>query len=114
MSNVVRIRRPIHWDNLRADEAEWIIRERVADSGNVIFTDHTWDRVDEREITREDTFMILERGFCQGQPEKNEKGNWQVVVTRRLAGRREAGAVTIILENEESLIIRTVEWVDPK
>lgn len=33
-------------------------------------------------------------------------------MTKRLAGTREAGAVTVIMENEEKLIIRTVQWMD--
>lgn len=113
MGDVTPIR-PINWRNLRTDEAERIIRSRSGSRNTVqvIFTDHTWDRVDEREITREDVFSILRGGFCVEKPERNEKGHWQVVVSKKIAGHREAGAVTIILEDEEKLIIRTVEWMD--
>ncbi len=78
----------------------------------MIFTDHTWERVAEREINRADVSDILRTGFCLDQPKRNERGNWQVIVSKRLAGHREAGAVTIILEGEDKLIVRTVEWID--
>jgi hypothetical protein len=110
-SNVTLLR-PIHWDNLRADEAARTIRLWAANSAKVIFSDHAWDRVDEREITREDAFQILMHGHCEDGPKKNEKGHWQVTMTRRMANRREAGAVTVILRDQEALLIRTVEWMD--
>lgn len=115
MGDIMKFPRPINWKKLRSDEAEQLIRERAARgrTGGVIFTDHAWDRVDERDITREDVFRILREGFCQ-TPEKNEEGEWQVIVTKRVKGQREAGAVTIILEDDEKLIIRTVEWMDLK
>ena len=95
MGEVTPFRRPINWNKLRADEAETVIRRRAGpeDTGQVIFTDHTWDRVPEREINRADTFDILRTGYCLDQPKRNERGNWQVTVSKRLAGHREAGAV---------------------
>lgn len=46
--NPIPLRRPIRWGNLRSDEGERIIRERVKDTGNVIIGDHALDRLDER------------------------------------------------------------------
>lgn len=114
MSNVTPFRRPINWDALRPDEAETIIRRRCTDenTASVIFTDHAWDRVSIRDITREDVFKILRTGFCHDQPVRTERGDWKVIMTKRIAGRREAGVVTIILANEEKLVIPTVEWMD--
>ncbi len=106
MGEVTPFRRPINWNKLRADEAETVIRRRAEDTGQVIFTYHTWERVPEREITRADTFDILRTGYCLNQPKRNERGNWQVIVSKRLAGHREAGAVTIILEGEDKLVAR--------
>lgn len=106
--------RRVNWQKLRADEAEWLIRQRAKEDSteNVIFTDHAWDRIEERDITREDVFRILRSGRCVEAPQRNEKGHWQVIVSKRLQGSREAGAVTIILEDSEKLIIRTVQWMD--
>lgn len=112
MGDVTPFRRPINWSKLRTDEAETIIRERSQNSVQVVFTDHTWERVPEREIPRVTVFEILRTGSCFDQPERNEKGNWQVILSKRVAGHREAGAVTIILEDEDLLVIRTVEWID--
>ena len=112
MGTVTPFPRPINWSKLRTDEAEKIIREWAKDSNRVILTDHTWDRVPEREITREDISEILLKGQCREDPFRNEYGNWQVLVSKRLSGSREAGAVTVILEDDERLVIRTVEWVD--
>jgi hypothetical protein len=115
MSNVTPFPRPIHWDNLRADEAERLIQKRCQsdDTDSVIYTNHTWDRVSERDITRADIVRILRNGHCD-QPKRNERGKWQVIVSMRLKGSREAGVVTVILEKEEKLVVRTVEWIDVK
>ena len=114
MGEVTPFRRPIRWSDLRADEAEQIVRQRASpdSTGQVILTNHTWERVSEREITREDVFDILRTGQCRDKPKRNERGNWQAIIAKRIAGQREAGVVTVILEDEENLIIRTVEWMD--
>lgn len=112
MPNVTPFRRPIRWDNLRADEAVAIVRTRAVQSGNVIFTEHAWERVDQRDITRNDIMMALRTGQCDGAPKKNDKGDWQVIVVKRLPGRREVGVVTVIIKDDEKLIVRTVQWMD--
>jgi hypothetical protein len=114
MSVVTPFRRPINWGHLRQDDAERIVRSRASDAntGRVIFTEHTWDRASEREFTREDIFQILRHGHCLEQPERNEQGEWQVIMVARIGGSRDAGAVTVILEDENTLIIRTVQWMD--
>ena len=114
MGEVTPFPRPVNWSRLRADEAEQIIKQRAQPekTGNVIFTEHAWDRVDYREITREDAFRILREGYCTDEPARNEKGHWQAIITKRMQGSREAGAVTVIMENSEELFIRTLEWMD--
>lgn len=112
MSNVTPLRRPINWRRLRQDEAERIIRSRAGETGNVVFTFHTDDRSDERDFTRSDIFQMLRAGHCLDAPARNENGDWQVIGAYRLAGSRDAGAVTVILEDQEKLVIRTVEWMD--
>lgn len=114
MGEVTPFRRPVNWSKLRTDEAEQVIKQRSQPdrTANVIFTDHAWDRVDEREITREDVFRILREGHCSDEPAKNDKGHWQAIMTKRIQGSREAGVVTVILEDDDKLIIRTVQWMD--
>lgn len=114
MGDVTHFPRPIRWDRLRSDEAERIVRQRSQEgaTGQVIFTDHTWDRVSEREITQRDVYRILRTGHCHKAPIKNEKGDWQATMVKKIAGNRDAGVVTVILEDKELLIIRTVQWMD--
>lgn len=47
-------------------------------------------------------------------PERTERGEWKVTVVKRIAGRREAGVVTIILKDAETLFVKTVEWMDTR
>ena len=116
MATVTPFPRPIRWDRLPSDQAELLVRNRALVDGGaqVVFTDHTWDRVSERDITRADIMKILTTGHCLDIPKRNQQGHWQCIMVKRIAGKREAGAVTIILERRELLIIRTVEWMDPR
>ena len=56
-------RRPIRGGNLRTDEAERVIRERVRDTDNVVIGNHALERVNERfgglSFTTEDIYWIL-------------------------------------------------------
>jgi len=105
-------RRPINWNRLRTDEAERLIRERAATTGNVIFGVHAYDRIEERSIIQSDVYRILRTGFVESTLARNEDGNWEAVVTKRMAGGREAGVVTIIFGESEYLFVKTVEWMD--
>lgn len=111
MSDPIPFKRPIHWDRLRADEAERVIRERARDTSKIIFGVHAFDRIEERSITQVDAYVILEKGSVDGAPTKNENDEWECVVTRRMAGHREVGVVTIILIGD-GLFIKTVQWMD--
>jgi len=68
----------------------------------------------ERSIGRKDLFRILQTGHCNGEPTLNDKGEWEVVMVKKVGGYRDAGAVTIILNDEKGLVIKTVEWMDLK
>ena len=112
MVDPVPFRRPIHWERLRTDEAERLVRERALETGNVVFSEHAFDRIEERSITQVDVYDILQTGMVEGMPQKNEQGDWEVVVVKRMPGQREAGAVTIVYRDEASLFVKTVEWMD--
>jgi hypothetical protein len=105
-------RRPVNWQNLRADEAEKIIKERAEDSGKVQIIGHPQERSDERTILAPDIYRILREGMVVEQPAKNENGDWEVVIQRRMRGTRDAGAATIILTDSDWLIVKTVMWID--
>jgi Domain of unknown function (DUF4258) len=111
MADPIPFRRPIRWARLRADEAERVIRERCRDTANVFIGEHAFDRVEERTITTEDVYWILETGHVIDAPIK-EGGKWKVIVARRMPGTREAGVVTLIAEDDGTLVVKTVQWMD--
>ena len=111
MSDPIPFRRPVNWQRLRADEAERIVRARSQDTANVYFSDHAFDRIEERTIVQEDAYRILQTGFVEGRPVL-EDGEWKVIMVRRLAGRREAGVVTLFVQDNDELFVKTVEWMD--
>jgi hypothetical protein len=109
-------RRPIRWNNLRPDEAERAIRDRVKDTDNVIIGDHALERLDLRfdsiAFTSVDVYWILETGTVQGMPVREGCQGWKVVVVKRMPGTREAGVVTIIATDSDRLFVKTIEWMD--
>jgi hypothetical protein len=116
MVDPVPLRRPPRWELLRSDEAERIIREWSKDTGRVIITSHAFERVEERsELELVDTptiYRILQTGQVFGEPTKNERGHWQAIMAARMPGGREACAVTVIVRDDQTLIVRTVMWKD--
>ena len=105
-------KRPINWSNLRTDEAERLVRERAEDSSRVIFGYHAFDRIEDRSITQPDAYNILRQGFIESAPQLNMENDWEVIVTKRMSGTRKAGVVTIIFREDETLFVKTVEWMD--
>lgn len=92
-----------------------MIRSRAADTKNVQFTLHAFDRMDEREeqeaLNTEDALDIMRTGFVLESPEKAGSG-WKCKVVKNILGNRDAGVVTIILTASEALRVLTVEWED--
>lgn len=111
------IRRPVnlHRMSLRTDEAEREIRLRAADTRNVQFTLHAFDRAAEREeletLNTEDALDVLRTGFVLSPPEKARNG-WKCKAVKNILGNRDAGVVTIILLEGGGLRVLTVEWED--
>ena len=96
----------------KSDDAERLIRARVLDSKNVVITEHAEERLEERGMTTLDLFLILKTGYVIKQPVTNTRGDWEVIVEKRLRGLRDAGVVTIILTHGAKLIVKTVQWMD--
>ena len=112
MVDPIPFRRPVRWDNLRCDDAERIIRERARDTSKVVIIGHPEERSIEREIPRPDVYRILREGSVLRPPVRNEHGDWEAVIEKRMKGTRDAGAVTIIVRADETLIVKTVMWID--
>lgn len=106
--------RPIHWDRLRSDEAEIIIRERARDTDNVITSSHAFERIAQRSIVQNDVYDILRTGQVNEAPRKNEAGNWVVIMEKQMPGGRAAGVVTIVYRADGTLFVKTVEWMDQR
>ncbi len=117
MADPLPPRRPIDLNRpvLRTDEAERVIRLRAADTANVQFSLHAFDRVAEREeqetLNIEDALDILRSGFIVSTPTKARNG-WMCKVIKAVLGNRDAGVVTLILTEGNKLRVVTVEWED--
>jgi len=116
MADPIPFRRPIRWDNLRCDEAERIIRERVRNTDNVIVSRHALKRSRQRfggiDFITEDLLTILETGTIPCMPVREDDTAWKVIVIKRMPGTRDAGVVTLIATNDDTLFVKTVEWMD--
>jgi len=93
--------------------AEKRIREAALLSQNVIFSDHAFERMDERGITDIQVLDILRTGMVLEEPEKTSQGEWKCKIIKELRGRRDAGVIVIIITNGK-LFLKTVEWEDLK
>ena len=111
MTGPIPIRRPTNWRKLRSDEAQRIVKERAQKTENVFFGNHAFERIEERSIVQEDVYWILETGSVEGDP-VFEDGEWKVIMVRRMPGKREAGVVTLFVQENEELFVKTVEWMD--
>ena len=90
------------------------IRDIAADTSKIILGQHAQERMAERGILDIDIYRILRTGHIQGHIEAaKNKGEWKCKIVKRLRGSRDAGVVTIILENGK-LFVKTVEWEDIK
>ncbi len=116
MQHPVPFRRPINWRRLRTDEAEAVVRQRAADTSNVVIGEHAFERLAERGegnlIITPDVYEILRTGIVEPDPVLEPSGEWKVVVVKRMAGAREAGAVTLFAQEDGILFVKTVEWMD--
>ena len=96
---------------LSAKRAEDRVRQFVADSGNVILSNHAIQRMEQRGFDDTDVHNILRKGIVEDAPEEIRDGDWKCKVTMRMKGGRHAGVVTIILSRGK-LLVMTVEWED--
>jgi len=112
MVDPIPFRRPTNWKRLNANEAERIIHERAQDTGKVIIVGHPEERSQERGILALDIYRILRNGTVNDEPVLNKNGDWEAIIQMRMRGTRDAGAATIIVRADDTLIVKTVMWVD--
>ncbi|GEM_PF-980539 len=89
-----------------------LVREIAETTEKVFFTDHAVRRMRERGFSDADVYRVLRFGSLQGDPWIEPEGDkaCKVVMVRR--GDRTAGVITIIIEPDGELVIKTVEWED--
>ena len=103
MPDPIPFRRPVRWDNLRCDEAERIIRRHALKRSRQRF-----GRID---FITEDLFAILETGGIPSTPIREDDQAWKVIVIKRMPGTREAGVLTLMATDDDTLFVKTVEWM---
>lgn len=111
MPDPIPFRRPVSWQKLRSDEAERIVKERAQKTESIFIGEHAFDRIEDRSILQEDVYWILRDGFVEREPTLHN-GEWKVIMVRRMPGMREAGVVTLFVQENEELFVKTVEWMD--
>ena len=85
------------------------IREIAMDSGNVAITDHTIERMQERDFSMRDLLELLRNGYVDDEPEYNAETQEYKYKIARVVDTRTAAAITIIINNEKLLVI-TIMW----
>jgi hypothetical protein len=85
----------------------------LASKGKIYWSDHAFERVDERDIDALVAKRILERGDLKDdlvEPGRN-KDEWKVTMVDRLKPNRDAGVVAVVVE-KKCLRVITVKWID--
>lgn len=104
---------PLPPGRLAAEQAERRIRAIAADTARIRWSFHALERMEERGIPDVDVLRILRLGMIAGPPRTDRPGEWTCKMVRTIRGRREAGVVAIILLGDR-LLVKTVEWEDPR
>jgi Domain of unknown function (DUF4258) len=88
------------------------VRELAASSGNIIWTDHIAERMQQRGFDSDAVTRILRTGDIEGEIEGgSSQGDWKVKLTRSMGNGRTAGVVTMVIQDCR-LVLLTVEWED--
>ena len=100
--------------NLRPRQSSYIERVRVlaVQTANIKWSYHAQERMLERGIALRVAIQVIRTGQIKGElePGQNE-GEWKVKIVRTVEGRREVGAVLLVIRNA-SILVKTVEWED--
>jgi hypothetical protein len=98
---------------LTAKAATRAIRDRAADSANVVLTDHAQERMIERDITAPEVFRILRDGTVHERPVLTEAGDWKAAVEMWIPGGGDVAVVAVIRKGSR-LVVVTVMWRDQR
>lgn len=86
----------------------------LACKGEITFSDHALERMDERGISDLQVERALRTGEIRGDVEPGRRaGEWKCKIVEKMKGMRELGVATVVIRNSR-LFIKTVEWEDLK
>lgn len=99
----------------RPSALEKQVRDLAIDTDNIKWSEHAFDRSDERDITDQDALVVLRSGMIDPSDIEQGKnpGEWKCKMTKQFKGRPEIGVVVIVIK-EKKLFVKTVEWELPK
>lgn len=86
--------------------ASRIIKEIAADPNKIVPVSHAKKRMVQRKISITQARRVVQAGFIDGEPWKDERGNWRVIMRGTSAG--EQITVGISIEWRTRLLIVTV------
>lgn len=104
-SNVVPMR-------MTAAKAQAKVRALAAESGNIIWSKHVRQRMEERGIDAFDVLNILRKGTAEGETVDGEKPGEVKLKITRMTGGREAGVVVALVSDHTKIKLVTTEWED--
>jgi hypothetical protein len=87
------------------------VRE-LASKGKILWSDHAFERIDERDIDALVAARILQRGELKDdRVEPGRKADeWKIIMVERLKPNRDAGVVAVVCK--KFLRVITVKWID--
>lgn len=93
------------WDAvLSNDEAIGLICH-ILDHGRTIFSDHAFERMEERKFTIQDVEAILENGRVIEQEFDKTRKNWKYKVSGKTIDHEQGVVISAVLSDREQMII---------
>lgn len=97
---------------LSVPQLQRLIRNRAAESSQIVFTHHVLVRMKQRHIVRTEVMDVLRSGSIHRQPEPNTvRGSLECRMQRFVAG-RELAVVVALNDLEPSLVVVTALVVE--
>ncbi|MFM9863603.1 MAG: hypothetical protein ACKVRO_08350 [Micropepsaceae bacterium] len=98
----------------RQDHCQRVVRRIAANSENVFFPTHAFEREEYRDISTSDALEVLLTGDVEpGISPGENAGEWVCKVTKKLFTSRPVIGVVTVVMNEKELLVVTLEWEYP-
>lgn len=87
MGDIVALRqRPRLPDTLSREGAEKYVRDVLEDSAHIVWSNHAYVRMRERDISDSQVLQVLKRGLVIANPQWSEERNWKFTMEADTAG----------------------------